>query len=231
MKKISPRSGLWLSIGFILLMWLRKVVQNTAYSDFVVWLSESLPRFSIYALVNAAVIVLIIVWLLKLSRETFKDIGFDKHNLFKQLRTGFLFGLLIFILNSFIIGPIIEGLWPKAGGIDMSLWFKNLYFLPVLFLLALFKAGFAEELERIFVLTRFEKLFGKQGLIFALTIGSIVFGFGHLYQGFGGMIQAVIRGLLYASVYLRKRRAFESVSAHATYDIISMTLGFVLYSG
>ena len=56
-----------------------------------------------------------------------------------------------------------------------------------------------------------------------------VFGFGHLYQGFGGMIPAMVRGLLYASVYLRKRRAFEAVSAHATFDLINITFGYILY--
>jgi membrane protease YdiL (CAAX protease family) len=39
-----------------------------------------------------------------------------------------------------------------------------------------------------------------------------------------------VQGLLYAGVYLRKRSAWEPVVAHAVYDLIGITLGFVIYA-
>jgi membrane protease YdiL (CAAX protease family) len=52
-----------------------------------------------------------------------------------------------------------------------------------------------------------------------------------LYQGVGSVISIAIVGFLYSLVYLRKRRAWEAIAAHATYDIVAVILGFILYHG
>jgi membrane protease YdiL (CAAX protease family) len=116
-----------------------------------------------------------------------------------------------------------------AQGIDMGKLFDNTYYLPVFISIALFKGGFSEELWRIFTLTRFEKIFGKSGLLLALIFSSVVFGVGHLYQGVEGMISTAIVGLLYALVYLRKRLALESIFAHAIFNMIAVILGYIVY--
>jgi membrane protease YdiL (CAAX protease family) len=141
--------------------------------------------------------------------------------------------VLIFIFDTFISTPIVEGLLPKtsAQGIDMGRLFTDLYLLPLWILVALFKGAFSEELWRIFALTRFEKWLGKAGLVLALTLGSVVFGFGHLYQGLSGLITIAVIGFLYALVYLRRRRALEAVFAHATFNIIGVILGYIIYGG
>ena len=165
-----------------------------------------------------------------MGKEIYRDIGFDNQNILKQLGIGLLFGALIFLIHNLVVTTIVDVILPEAAeGIDLSTLFSNIYFLPVWIFLALFKSGFSEELWRIFTLTRFEKCFGEAGLFTALIVGSAVFGFGHLYQGVGGMIPSMVRGVLYACVYLRKRRAFEAVFAHATFDLINVTLGYILY--
>jgi hypothetical protein len=78
--------------------------------------------------------------------------------------------------------------------------------------------------------TRFEKLSGRSGLVFALILGSLVFGLGHTYQGLDAVLANAIQGLLFALVYLRKRAAWEPVVAHAVYDLIGITLGFLIYA-
>ena len=230
MKKISARNTMFISIGFILLMWSIKVIHNTYYIDTILDWVGSIQTFTLYALAYGIFTVISVTLLLRLGKEKYRDIGFDNQNILKQLGIGLLFGALIFLIHNLVVTTIVDVILPEAAeGIDLSTLFSNIYFLPVWIFLALFKSGFSEELWRIFTLTRFEKCFGKAGLFTALIVGSAVFGFGHLYQGVGGMIPAMVRGLLYASVYLRKRRAFEAVFAHATFDLINVTLGYILY--
>jgi len=109
--------------------------------------------------------------------------------------------------------------------------FTNGYYIVILFFLGIVKGGFFEEFWRIFVLTRFEKAFKTPGLVFALVVSSIVFGFGHAYQGLSGIISIGIIGLLYALVYLRKRNAVEAIAAHTTFNVIQTILGVILYYG
>lgn len=233
MKKVSPKNALIISLGAILLIWARKVIRNTLFLDDVLRLFESVENVLLDSLIMGLFIVLIVTLLLRLSGERYRHIGFDARNIRKQLGFGILFGLLIFIFDTFISTPIIEGLLPKtsAQGIDMGRLFTNIYLLPLWILVALFKGAFSEELWRIFALTRFEKWLGKTGLVVALILGSMVFGFGHLYQGLSGLITIALIGFWYALVYLRRRRALEAVFAHATFNLIGIVLGYVIYCG
>ncbi|MFC1917540.1 CPBP family intramembrane glutamic endopeptidase [Chloroflexota bacterium] len=231
MKKLSINNAMFISLGFIILMWIIKVIHNTLYIDTILDWARSMQTFSAYGLAYGTFTVIAVTLLLRLSKERYKDIGFNKKSLFRQIGIGVLFGILIFVLMNIAIDTIVDALLPKESieGTDLSVLFQNILFLPVWIVLAIFKSGFSEELWRIFTLTRFEKLFGKSGLFFALIVGSLIFGFGHFYQGTSGIIVAAIRGLLYASVYLRKRKAFEAISAHATFDLINITLGYIIY--
>jgi hypothetical protein len=230
MKRVSARHALAISVGFIVLMWSRRIVMAVFYPNFAPGLIESNEHIP-FMFGTAIFFVLAVTLLLHLSGETYGDIGFDRQNTLRQLGLGCLSGILIFIFNTFIVNTAVDALLPKtlAEGIDMSTFFGDMSHLPLLLLLALFKAGFQEELWRIFILTRFEKLCGRSGLLVALILSTVMFGTGHLYQGIGGMIGATVRGLLRALVYLRKRSALEVVSSHAVYDIISMILGFLIY--
>jgi len=233
MKKITVRNALFLSAGIVLLAWVIKVVRNICYLDRVIDSFKSLPKIFLEASVVGILTILVVILLLRLTKEKFKDIGFDRQKLFKQIGIGFLFGVLIFALDAFIAGPLLDSILPKtaAKGIDMSKFFTNTLSIPIFVFIAIFKGGFCEELWRIFILTRFEKIFGKSGLIAALILSSVVFGIGHLYQGINGLISIAIIGFLYGLVYLRKRRALEAVLAHATFNTINIILGYVMYHG
>ena len=233
MKKLSASNALFVSLGVIVLMWTRKVIRNTLFIDDILRLFESVQNVLLDSFVMGLFTVLVVTLLLRLSGERYKHIGFDTRNIRKQLGFGILFGVLIFLFDTFVSSPIIEGLLPKTSsqGIDMGRLFTDVSLLPLWILVALFKGAFSEELWRIFALSRFEKLFGKPGLILALMVSSVVFGFGHLYQGLSGLITIGIIGFLYALVYLRRRLALEAVFAHATFNLIGIVLGYMMYCG
>ena len=86
-----------------------------------------------------------------------------------------------------------------------------------------------EEGMRVFGLTRFEKVFGRPGLATAAVVGSIVFGINHLYQGVDSAIGTGVQALLFILIYPRRRRTLEAVAAHAVYDIIGITIAYVIY--
>ena len=233
MKNISVRNALLISLGFIIVVWIIKVIRNTFYLDSVLVAFESLSQVFLQAFITAILVIVFVTFLLRLSKEKYRDIGFNRKSLLKQVRNGCLFGIIIFILDTFLISPLLDALLPasSAQGIDMSKLFSNTGYVFIFLFIGIFKGGFSEELWRIFILTRFEKLFGKSGLIIALILSSTIFGIGHLYQGLSGLISISIIGLMYALVYLRKRSALEAVLAHATENTISIVLGYIVYSG
>jgi membrane protease YdiL (CAAX protease family) len=233
MKKPSPKTALYISLIVIIVLWARKVLRNTLFIDDILRLFESIENVLLDSLIMGLFAVVVVTLLLRLSGERYRNIGFQSERLGRQLGFGVLFGLLILAFDTFISTPLIKGLLPTTSpqGVDMSRLFTNIALLPLWILVGLFKGGLTEELWRIFALTRFEKWLGKPGLILALILGSIVFGFGHLYQGLSGLVTTVIIGFLYALVYLRRRRALEAVFAHATFNLLSIALGYLMYAG
>src|SRR5205085_1551 len=81
--------------------------------------------------------------------------------------------------------------------------------------IGIFGGGVVEELQRIFIFTRFEKRLGRPGLIFGIVLSSTMFGLGHRYQGLAIAISTAVSGLVFAFVYLRRRSALEPITAHA----------------
>lgn len=240
MKKPTVRNAIYLSIGIIAIGWIQKIFNylSTKPSLAEQWglkvkLSENLMQASLYSLTVGVFTFLLVYYLLKLTNENFGSLGFNKNKLGKQIAIGTLFGIGIFALDTFLISPILESLLPNAvaEGENIKHLFSKLYYIPILLFMGIFKGGFLEEIWRIFVLTRFEKAFKTAGLIFALIFFSVMFGLGHAYQGTSGIISTAILGLLDGLVYLRKRNAMEAVMAHAIFDLIAMTLGFILYYG
>lgn len=212
-------------------MWVWKIVSNIFIYDAQYFQTLSFQNITIQSLTIATITILIVWGLTRLSKETFQNLGFVRKNLLKQILKGILFGFAIFIAVKLIIDPLVSLLVPdKVGqGADLKNLFGNIYNLPVLIILAVYKGGFSEELWRIFIITKFEKAFGRNGLVIALVVGSFIFGVGHLYQGLSGFICMSIMGFLFALVYLRRRSAIEVITAHATYDLIGITIGCLVY--
>jgi membrane protease YdiL (CAAX protease family) len=228
----STKTVLFISIAVILAKWIAKAITNTTYVDTMFARISSIQGLALTALTNGAFVVISVTLLLVLSQEKYSDLGFHRRRLLRQIGLGALFGVSIFVLDTLLISPVASALVPKTAsqGIDMSVFFGKLSYIPIWLAIALLKGGFTEELWRIFGLTRFEKLFGRTGLVLALIASSLAFGLGHAYQGLGAVLANAVQGLLYAGVYLRKRSAWEPVVAHAVFDLIGITLGFAIYA-
>ena len=174
---------------------------------------------------------MVLFGLLRLSRESLGDIGFTSQHIGKQLGIGTLFGMALFLVHNLFISPVIDALVPASAdqGVDLTLLFNNAKEYPIWILLAVLQGGLVEEGSRVFGITRFEKVFGKPGFVFAVIVGSMVFGLAHLYQGVDSAIATAIQAVLFILIYLRRRRTLEAVTAHAVYDIIGITIAYQIY--
>ena len=106
-----------------------------------------MQQLALSALANAAFTVVAVTLLLWLSRETYLGLGFRRDNVLKQLGIGAGLGVLVFVLDTFLLGPLADTLLPRtsAQGIDMSRLFSRLSYLPIWIAMALLKGGFVEE--------------------------------------------------------------------------------------
>jgi len=87
-------------------------------------------------------------------------------------------------------------------------------------LVAIVAGGVREELQRAFLLHRFEQALGGGPVGVAVT--SVAFGAGHLIQGVDAAIATGLLGAFWGTVYLRRRSAIAPMVSHAGFDLLQI---------
>jgi membrane protease YdiL (CAAX protease family) len=88
--------------------------------------------------------------------------------------------------------------------------------------------GVREEIQRAFLLHRFERWLG--GGTTGVIVTSIVFGAGHLLQGVDAAIATGLLGAFWGVVYLRRRSCVAPMVSHAGFDLVQILQFFVVRS-
>ena len=226
LSAVSKRAALGISLGAIALHWAYQLMSAGTpsavpehFGDLVLGLAR-----------NKLAVLAAIALLLRIQGQRFEVLGLHSRDWRAHLRAGLLIGAAMFVALNVVLTSVMDALIPRAAaeGPSVMAFFKQpinlLAWLPI----GVIGGGLVEELERIFVLTRFEQAFGRAGLRLALILSSVIFGVGHLYQGVGAAISTAVSGLVFALVYLRRRSAVEPVVAHAFSDVLAMVAATLL---
>jgi len=96
----------------------------------------------------------------------------------------------------------------------------------VLAAIGLVAGGVREEIQRAFILHRFEQHLG--GAAVGLVCFSLLFGLGHFVQGWAAVITTTLLGAFWGLVYLRRRSVVAPMVSHGTFNLIE-TLFFTLH--
>lgn len=93
-------------------------------------------------------------------------------------------------------------------------------------LVVVIAGGVREEIQRAFLLHRFEHWLG--GATVGIIIVSIAFGSGHYIQGWDAVIATGILGAFWGVTYLRRRSAVAPMVAHAGFNLLQLAQFFVI---
>jgi membrane protease YdiL (CAAX protease family) len=85
---------------------------------------------------------------------------------------------------------------------------------------AIFAGGLREELQRAFLLHRFEQHLG--GAWVGVIVISVGFGLAHVVQGWDAVITTGLLGAFWAVMYLRRRSAVAPVVSHAGFNALEV---------
>jgi membrane protease YdiL (CAAX protease family) len=86
--------------------------------------------------------------------------------------------------------------------------------------LVIVAGGIREELQRAFLLRRFERSLG--GANVGLVVASAAFGLGHLVQGVDAVIATALLGAFWGVVYLRRRSVIAPMVSHSGFDLLQV---------
>jgi membrane protease YdiL (CAAX protease family) len=179
------------------------------------------------SLASGAAPVLLAWYLLSRSGEGgFRAIGVDRTQPWRDLRRGALLAA--------VIGFSGLGLYFLAykSGIALNIVAESLpdiwWRIPVLLLSALQNGLLEEVLVTGYLMTRLRQLGVRP--VYAVLISSVLRGSYHLYQGFGGFLGNAVMGVIFATLFLRWKRAAPMIIAHTLIDAVAF-IGYALLAG
>ena len=90
----------------------------------------------------------------------------------------------------------------------------------VLGAVAVVAGGFREELQRAFLLDRFERHLG--GTVCGVVVTSVGFGLGHALQGWDVAVATAALGAFWAVLFVRRRSAVAPLVSHAGFNALEI---------
>ena len=170
-----------------------------------------------------AVLALVWVWL---SRTPWREIGFVRPQSWtRTLIVGIVFGVAFKFLMKAVVMPLLG-----APPINQAYHFLagNTAALPEMLFVLIVNAGVGEEIFfRGWMFERLGKFFGSAvwAKTFIVLITSALFALAHYtVQGFPGVEQALVTGLVYGTIFAITGRIFMVMIAHAAFDVTALAM-------
>jgi uncharacterized protein len=179
------------------------------------------------SLLDAAALIGLAVWFLRAHGQRFSDVMFGERPAGIEALRGVLHVPVVFLIAVGVMFAI-EHLLPWLHNVPRNP-FEGLVRSPgdamVFAGVAIIGGGVREEVQRAFILNRFERYLG--GGWIGLAVSSAGFGLGHIIQGRDVAVTTAILGAFWGFVYLRRRSIAATVVSHSGFnatEIIRYTL-------
>jgi membrane protease YdiL (CAAX protease family) len=181
------------------------------------------PQLAAFMWSEAVLTLLILTALLRMRRERWKNLGWTSQHLHADARIGLLVLPGLFVVT-FIVGGLFHRFWPQyvSEKNDLLEMIKTGRDLALFLISSVFVGGFKEEIQRAFILKRFERDLG--GIWVGLLVWTPVFGALHYVQGADKAFGAALLGLVFGLLYIWRRRLTSPIVAHALYDVTTLVL-------
>ncbi len=181
----------------------------------------------VLSLTDAVLLVAIILYFLRRSGESARTVFLGSRPLGPELTLGLPIMILSLVVAMASLG-MLHSFFPDLSNVPENP-LQGLLESPssaaVFAVVAILAGAVREELQRAFVLHRFDQHLGGGWL--GLGIFSIAFGLGHLLQGWDAAIVTGLLGALWGAMYLRRRSVGAAMVAHAGFNVTEILVALI----
>lgn len=182
----------------------------------------SLPFVVLLSVGDTALLILLMVVITRSHGESVRELWLGAGPIRPELVRGVLLIPVVFV----VVVLLLNGLRLVAP------WLHNVETNPLeqlaktpgeaaLFaVVAILAGGLREELQRAFLLRRFERHLG--GAMVGVIVLSAAFGLGHIVQGWDAVITTGTLGAFWAMVYLRRRSSVAPIVSHSGFNSLEI---------
>jgi membrane protease YdiL (CAAX protease family) len=182
-----------------------------------------LPFLSGLLLADTVVLISLMVWLMRLHGESPRQLWLGTRPVVRETLLGValvpaIFLTVVVLLNTLrLAAPWLHNV-PSNPFEEIASGSRT--DAAVFGLVAILAGGVREELQRAFLLRRFEQHLG--GSAVGVAVLSVGFGLGHYVQGWDAILTTGVLGFLWAVMYLRRRSSLAPLVSHAGFNSIEV---------
>jgi membrane protease YdiL (CAAX protease family) len=179
--------------------------------------------------IDTFLLLLLVFSLLRLSGERARDIFLGRRPPLGEVSVG-LVAVPALIMVVVVVQLGLRAIAPFLHNVPVSpfLAFLDSPWMLVAFLgLVVIAGGVREELQRAFLLHRFEQRLG--GGVIGLVVTSLSFGLGHTVQGWDAAIATALLGACWGTLYLARRSIVATVTSHALFNLAQVLMGYAAF--
>ena len=206
------------------------LIYSTFYLPGIIWqigfTGSQLPELTVYFLQYITVAVpqvFLLLYIIKIQKKLkFSDFGIRLIKISDIPKSLLVYSGIFLMLIPIIIFLVAL---PETGqkifkeGYRWKLQHISQLPLAILFCIT---TGYSEEIFfRSYLLTRLKQL-GSSPYV-SVTVSSLLFAMGHLYQGYTGYIVAAIQGVYFSIIFLKKKNIHLTALAHSLYNFTVLT--------
>jgi membrane protease YdiL (CAAX protease family) len=182
----------------------------------------SLPFVITLSLADTLLLVGLVLLFLRAHRERARDVLVGRRPVAGEATLGLVLVPAAFIIAVLVLGTILT----------LAPWLRNVPRNPLEDLLTsdvdrllfgvvvIVAGGLREEVQRAFILHRFEQRLG--GAVFGLVLFSTLFGLGNLAQGQDVAIATATLGAFWGACYLWRRSIVAPAVSHAGFNVLEI---------
>lgn len=187
------------------------------------------PRFIFtLSLLDAGLVVGLVVLFIRGRDESVRDVLVGDRRPLREFGLGLALIPAVFMLVVAILAVLIAfAPWlhnvPRNPMEDMMRTRGDAIVFAMVVMIA---GGLREEVQRAFILHRFGQYLG--GYWTGVAVYSVIFGLGHMEQGYDAMIATGALGVVWGAVYIRRRSIVAPMTSHAGFNLLQLLKYFAL---
>ena len=188
--------------------------------------ADPLPfRFVVtVSLLDTLAIVVLVVLFLRLRGEHASRVLVGAGPVWREVRRGVAYLPLVFVVV-IALGAAVQSLAPWLHNVPenpLQAMLTSPWRVGIFALVVVLAGGVREEVQRAFILHRFDQDLG--GARVGLALFSLAFGLGHLTQGLDAALITGTLGLLWGVMYLRRRSMVAPAVTHSLFNLIQIVV-------
>ena len=190
----------------------------------------SLRFFATLSLVDTLLVGILIRVFLRASGERPRDVFIGSRPVWREAARGLALLPVVFLAVSAVV-LTLRALFPWMHTVQdnpLAAFLDTPLEAAVFLVVVVLAGGVREELQRAFILHRFEQRLG--GVRLGLVLFTITFGALHLDQGIDVSIAVGLLGLTWGVIYIRRRSAILPMTNHASFNAMQVAQGLLAKS-